>query len=97
MKYYVPSLMKIEDAYNFENVNVDCQLICAAAEDVAADFYYNRGGCGKINLWPLIFVLLDDEGLELGRFSVARTIAVQFSAAKLLTPEGVIKSVERKI
>ena len=82
MKYYIEDYDQgPEDAYKIHNCNWGIDHPQYAAEDAAEDYHGYHDGWESS--WPLVFVMLDDELNELGRFSVDRESVPQFHASKI--------------
>jgi hypothetical protein len=79
MKYYVSDYSGPEDAYELKTHWSGNSLF--AAEEAAEHFHDNHDGWEST--WPLVFVLLDDDLNELGRFSVDREAVPHFIAMRI--------------
>ena len=81
MKYYLPEHGgTAEDAYSLEGelAPFHNSLVAASA---AEDFHYRRDGW-EVNSWPIVFCLVDDDGVE-SRWQVDREPRPVFTATEL--------------
>ena len=80
MKYYLPGFSEgPEDAIELNKTFIG--TLEWVATKAAEDHHFNHGGWE--HTWPLIFVLIKDNGEECGRFSVDRECIPQFQARRL--------------
>lgn len=82
MRYYVDDYGGgPDDYYRFNTQWQHPQHLDYAAEEAAEDYCKNHGGLES--QWPLTFVLMDDQGKELGCFVVELKAVSQFYVARL--------------
>ena len=85
MKYYIDDYDgSPEDSYTVPKCVWGKDHLEYVAEEAAEDYHRNHDGWESE--WPLVFVILDDDLTELGRFSVSREAVPQFHATKEPTP-----------
>lgn len=69
-RYYLPDHGQgAEDSYQIESNN-EPEFLEYVAQDAAMDYHNNHDGWESS--WPLDFIILDEEGRELGRFEIDR-------------------------
>jgi hypothetical protein len=78
MKYYVVGVNDETDPYVFESKLTETHWGPYIAQDAAQDFFDNHDGTE--DAWPLVFVLLRDDGTEFSRCKVGWEAVPQFWA-----------------